>query len=373
MAFTNYIGNPDFRGYLSYLSNKGDTNARSALDYTGNDGGFDAGKLERAAKLQGFSVTGNFNDSDRYINDRKNYVQNAYNDFIRQTSPDNGGGASAGGSGSTVNGADLAAYDQSAGNIQSAIDRLGGQRSVGERNINDAYNNSLNKLMGEYAIGQRNYNTSKTQQGQDFVKTKNQINTSVGTNLTGLRRLLASRGAGASSAYDVVAPEAAARQGTMQRSDAADTFGRNQQALDTNWNDYTNSVEQNKKDLAEQKGSQLRGLEATINQNRASLLQNLANIRNQRAAAAGGSGIAASQPLLDEANSLLSSADQLGLQYANPVVRNNTPAVYNAPDLQSYTLGRTAQIGGPARNALTESVAPYLNLLMNRRREAGAF
>lgn len=369
----NYIGNPDFRGYLNYLGQQGDTDARTALDFTGNDGGIDQGRLQKYATLREGSVTGNFGNGGKTLSDRyNNYVRDAYSNFLRDSASQGGGGSSGGSSGSTVNGADLASYDQSANNIQAAINRLGGQKSVGERNINDAYNSSFNKLMGEFAIGKRNYDTTKTQQSQDFVKTKNQINSSVGTNLTGLRRLLASRGAGASSAYDFVAPEAAARQGTLQRSDAADTFGRNQQALDTNWNDYTTGVEQNKKELEQQKSANLRGLESTINQNRASLLQNLANIRAQRAAAAGGSPTAAAQPYLDEANGLLSAADALGLQYANPVVRVNNPTVYNAPDLQEYTMGRTAQIGTPQRNALTDTVAPYLNLLMNRRRQTGA-
>lgn len=257
-------------------------------------------------------------------------------------------------------------YDQAIGNVNTGISQLDPQQQVGLSNINTGYNSSLNQLLQAEAQNQQAYNTNKTQTAQDYVGTKNQIGSYAGNSLNGLQRLLGSRGAGGSSAYLFNAPQAVAQMASQQRSAAGQTFGRNQQALDTNWNNYETGVGSSKTNLANQKTNSVNSLQSQIDTSRANLLQSLATLQAQRAAVAGGSPTGAAQPYLDQANSYLSQATQLGQQV--PVYQTN-PTTYNAPTLDHYTANQfaTPQVSGS--NVPSDGVAPSLAYLLGANKD----
>jgi hypothetical protein len=258
-------------------------------------------------------------------------------------------------------------YDSLQSGVQTQLDRLPAQDTIGTKNINDAYNSSYNTLLGQNNIATRNYNTSKDQTLQDNVATHGDIQAGVGQTANSLQRLLGAHGAGNSSAARVAAPYAAARTGAIQNNQVQKAFGRNQQALDTNFGDYTQGFNTGVKDLAHQRDTQTQGLESSIAQNKASLLSQLASIAQQRAQAKPGATqadvIAAAAPYQSQINQLGTQIDQLGQQYAQPVLQTNTPA-YQAPTLESYDYTKAA---APILNdnGVSSNINPFLNVLLN--------
>lgn len=324
--------------------------------------------------------------------------------------------------------AQAASYDQGIGNVNSALGRLPGQQDVVLGNIDTAYNSAFNQLLQGKARGQsaydtagsqalqdynlgktqatQGYNTAKTQTGQDYVGSKNTIGSNAGSSLNSLMRLLGSRGAGGSSAALFNAPQAVARQATIQRNDVGQTFGRNQQALDTgyntgianmdqtygrnknaldtNWNNYLSDYGQSATDLSNQRTNNQSALQATINSNRANLLQQLANFTTRRGFLSGaspGDAIASAQPYLDQANQLISQADAAGRQV--PVSINAHPASYNAPQLAaqtpytppslaSYTVNPNAAPTYQNQNqGANDFLTPYLASLLGKQKLPG--
>lgn len=276
------------------------------------------------------------------------------------------GGGGGGAARAASNQAAIAQFDQGINNVNSALGRLTGQADIGNRNIDTGYNEGLNQLNQSKALQQQAYDQNVTTNRQDYVGNKNSINVNTGNSLNSLMRLLGSKGAGGSSAAGV-ASEAAARQGTLQRQGAGDAFGKNAQALDTNWNNYLNEFKGSVDGLGRQRDNQKNALQANIENTRANLLQQLAQLSGQRASAAGGNAVASAQPFLDQANTSLARVDTLGLQA--PVYQVD-PARYTAPELAQYTANPNAAptVNGQAAGQ-SDYATPFLSLLLGNRRE----
>ena len=259
-------------------------------------------------------------------------------------------------------------YDSLQSNVQNQIGRLDPQAQIGSRNILDSYNSAYNKLLGQRSLADRNYQNAKDQTLQDNVTARGNIQQGVGQTANSLQRLLGIHGAGSSSAALFAAPFAAARTGAQQSQQVQQAFGRNQQALDTNYGDYSNQYNNSLTDLAHQRDTQQNGLQAGIDQNKASLLAQLANISQQRASAQPGASyadiVAAAQPYQNQINTLGTQIDQLGQQYANPVLQA-APATYQAPSLESYNYSNpsAAQVN-TNRPGATSAVDPFLSVLL---------
>ena len=263
----------------------------------------------------------------------------------------------------------IAQYDQGINQANAALGRLPGQESIGSENITNAYNSTLNTLLDARTTAERDYNTTKTQSTQDNIKARSNIDYSTGQKANSLQRLLGSRGAGSSSAARVAAPWAAANEGSRQRGQVADAFGRNMQSLDTNWSDYGKGWDRSRGELDQKLYQQRNDLQAQIGEKRSGLLSQLATLQAQRAAAAGGNPVAAAQPYLDQVNALGGQIDQLGRQFASPIAISSP--TYKTPDLSAYNYEPGGAIGiGQNTSALTDTVNPYLSVLLRGRREA---
>lgn len=264
-------------------------------------------------------------------------------------------------------GFDTAAYDQAIGNTNSAIGRLGSQFTSGNSAIDSSYQNALNQLLLGRNQSQNAYDTSKQQATQGYVGAKNTIGTNAGASLQGLQRLLGSRGAGGSSAFTQAAPEAVARQATQQRAEAGNQFGQNNQALDTNFNNYLTGYNNSVADVGNQRDQQRQGLQSNIENNRATLLQSLAQLTAQRSQAQGGNGVAESQPFLDQANGILNAQSSYNVA---PI--NYQTQAYNAPDLASYTTNPQAAPTFQGQPAQNDYFSPYLATLLGKKQQFGA-
>lgn len=272
------------------------------------------------------------------------------------------GTAGSGGSGSGVDPSIAAYFDSLTNAANSQLGRLGNQQAIGIGNIQSAYQHSLDQLNGQKSLTDRNYNTTKGQSLQDYVQSRGGIQQNVGQVANGLQRLLGAHGYTGSA--NTAANYAAALQGAQQNQQVNQTYGRNQQSLDTNYNDYLGQYNNSVGDLGQQLQSQKNQLQSQIDQNKQSLLSQLANISQQRAQATGanaGSIAAAARPYQDQINAIGGQIDQLG---ANPAFAPQA-ATYNAPTLDKYTYtpAQAAQLqGAPGAG---DTLNPFLSVLLN--------
>lgn len=352
------MANADFRGFVQ-------TTAPQYLGYVGNDGGVNT------AKLKADIASGVYSGQGSGIASRSASGQElAYNSAVKaiqglvgtyQTAP-----AAATSSGKADAPADLSSYDQGIDATNAQINGLDPQLANAIGTAENNYTTTINKLANDKSIADRNYGTAKTTDAQDFVGSKNTINTNTGNTISTINRVLGSRGAGGQSAGKF-AGLVAAGAGSQQRAGAATTFGKNEQSLDTNYGDFNAAYKTNVDSAGAQKENDANAARASSFTTKASLLQQLATLINQRTAASGGSGTDASQPLVEQAKSLLAQATQLGTP--KPVAAQ-TPLAYTPPSLSSYTTNPTAVTPAGARtSAATDTVVPYLSLLANRDKQ----
>lgn len=269
-----------------------------------------------------------------------------------------------GGGGSGLSPEQIAAYDAQIGNVNSAIGRLGVQRTSGQAGVQGAYDTALQQLLLGKNQAEGAYNENVQGAKTDYVGAKNTIGSQAGEALNGLRRLLGSRGAGGGSAARILAPQAVARGATLQRADAGNQFAANRRAQDTSWGNYMTDYGNQVTGATGQRDEQLRTLNNSITQNNASLLQQLAQLQVERAGSGGG-GVAAAQPYLNQANTLL---DQLA--NSGPAKINYNTQAYQAPSLASYNTTPTNTSFNRSAGG-NDYFSPYLQTLLGKKSQFG--
>ena len=220
--------------------------------------------------------------------------------------------------------------------INSALGRLPGQLNTAEANIRDQYNTNMNELNSGKTAANQQYDQSTDQNQQQYVTNKNQINSQASSGLRSLLRVLGQHGAGGSSAALYAAPDAVGQVAQEQRSGASQNFGQNQQALDTNWNNYLSGYENSKKQLNDWLTQQNQKAESSSEQSRQDLLQQLLKLSPDQAAA---------NDLVSKINASAGKVDSLAR--FRPTYGGKTP-VYTAPEVASYTVG---EVGAPQLGA----------------------
>lgn len=308
--------------------------------------------------------------TNRSKNTSKGTRNNATSQPLNDSTPDTRAvlGANTSGSGgsrASYDPAQLAAYDQAIGIAQSALDRAGGQLNTALANIGDQYRVQQNELNSNRAQAQNNYNTSTTQNRQNLRTDKNVIADQTSQGLRGLLRQLGAFGAGGSSDALYVAPQAVADAASVQRAGAGQTFAQNQSSLDTNWNNFQTQDEQERDKLNDWRSIQERTARQTIENNKQSILQRLAELQGARTSLMGGNAVAAAQPFIDQINASANQVDSLAR--FSPTYSGTRP-VYNAPELDSYV----AEAVSPATIAPSSQgggATPFLSLLLGQQDE----
>lgn len=257
--------------------------------------------------------------------------------------------------------------------INTQLGQLDPQLNVGKQNVLDSYNTAYNDLSGQQGRATRDYNTTRGNTISDEQAAKQNIDTGVRTTTNALQRLFGAAGSGRSSASLVAAPFAAARQGSQQRTQVNNQYGRNLQSLDTGYGDAQNQFATGFNDIGHQRDTQLNSLQSSINTNRAKLLDTLASLTGQRAQA-GGQTIAqatsAAQPFANQADALYGGLADLSRQYQNPVVQA-APVAYKPPELGSYNYDQTA--APTTQDPFAGDISPYYSTLFGKdRRGVGA-
>lgn len=276
-------------------------------------------------------------------------------------------GADAGSSSTIIPGvndpATIAGYGQAITDTQQSINELPTQLQGSENQIADAYNTAYQTLLGQGNEAASTYGANTTANQQGYVTNKNTIGTNAGQSLNGLERLLGSRGAGGSSAATIAAPQAVAEEATQQRAGAGQAYGATQNGLDTSYGQYKIQNANDIASIGKQEQDQNNAAVAAMNSTKAGLLQQLATLSAQKAAAQGGNPTAAAQPFLTQAANYLSSAATLGLNVA-PLNYNTT--AYTAPAATSYTTNpfATPSTSNPNAGITASTTAPALTPLL---------
>lgn len=259
------------------------------------------------------------------------------------------------------NAAAISQLGQSESVINNALARLAPQLDIAFGNIDRNYSTRQNELNTTRDSSEKQYKTQTTQNQQSFRGNKNVINDQASSGLRGLQRLLGSYGAVGSDMG--LAGRAVSDVASQQNSGAGQAFSQNQQSLDTNWGNFQNQFENEKRKVDDWRNQERQKVEQQSLTTRQDLLSKLADIRGQMAAARGGSYASSAQPFLDQANSFSSRIDQLGA--INPTYTGVTPQ-YQEATLDSYDTGNGASIG--VRNPLMGGLnTPFLNSLLGGR------
>lgn len=280
-----------------------------------------------------------------------------------------GGGSGAGAVTSyaapVIDQAALQQYDQSIGVLNDGIGRVDTQLGVATGNIDRNYSTKLNELTSARASNEGNYKDSSVSNQQSYRTNKNAINDQTSAGLRGLMRQLGAYGAVGSDMQ--LASGAVNDDASAKRSGAGQTFGQNQRGLDTNWGNYLNEWANSKKKVDDWHGQERNGaIQQSLTQKQ-DLLSKLADLRGQRAAAAGGNYAGGAAGTLAEARGLSGRIDQLGA--INPTYTGVTPT-YTAPSLASYaTPNQTvAQIAGTGTTSANPNLLNLLGLQDEERR-----
>lgn len=276
-----------------------------------------------------------------------------------------GGTGGASGSGGSDNGYDPASVAQIDYGIENANNSLGlldQESAIGQENINNGYQSSLQTLLDAFGRTQRDYNDTRDQTLRDNVEARQSIQTDTGRNANALQRLLR----GNSSASQIVAPYAAALQGSQRMQGVTKNFGQNMSGLDKNWNDYSTDWQKNRQGLDTQKFQQEQSLRSDSASKRQSLLSQLAQLHSQRAAAQGGNSaaaLAAAQPYMSQVNAIAPQLINYGRQYANAITAKAPE--YKQADLSSYDYAKMNVPNARNSSSYTDTVNPIFRSLLS--------
>ncbi len=357
-----YIGNDDYRGWLAAKSAAGDKMAGGLLNIVGNDGKASSQwQLDMLPSITGTKspVSGAAWANQYYqtwLNGHDQQQANPYN------TPSNSSSSSSSSS----------SYDRNAinywngviGQRENELNGLAGLLGELNKSTDNDYNTKRNELQSAYNRSKADYDTSTIRNQQQLQTNKNTIADRASQGLRGLLRTLGAMGAGGSSAAMYNAPELVTAQANQERTGANQTFGENQQKLDTNWGNYQIDHENDKKKLEDWKSGQLRENEQKVLNQRNSILSTLADAYAQRGSAGAGAGSKIAE-LTEQMKANQNRLNELN-RFHKPQY-TGMRATYNAPTLSSYNTGNssiTTEVSDAPQAGMNANVAPTLAMLL---------
>lgn len=236
--------------------------------------------------------------------------------------------------------------------LNAQLGTLDTQQGIGESNINNSYNQSLQALYDQFGRAQRDYQTGVSDTEHGYTAARNAAQINAHNKLSALQRLLGLNGAGNSSASQDAVPLAVAQESSQAIAPVQNTYAVNRRNQDTAFGDTTVDKQTKEAQLAQAKFQQQQALHQNIAQTRADLLSKITN--------AGGADYGA------QVASLLQQVAQLGNQYQN-AVPTAAPVAYKAPDLMQYLLGQTGDI--QQSNVGGDSVNPLFVPLLGKKED----
>ncbi len=353
---TNYIGNNDYRGWLSYLAGTGSKTASDLLNYAGNDGGvsdrnasvyYTDGKNAKAGTVndmyyQQWLNQQSGNTSDSYSPETQAAVLVGKKNAVNQSGTyDTTAAKQAAAKAAEEQRQKQRMIDYYNGIISqknNAIDELSNTLKNDLDEIEGNYNTYKNEQQSAYNKAQSEYDNSSKQNLQSLITNRNSITDNAAHGLRGLTRVLGAMGAGGGSVARYNAPDAVKSQADQENANAGLTFAQNQANLDTDWGNYKNDWENDKKKLEDWRTGQIKSAKQNIEKQRINLLDQLSELYGNRATYGADLGNS-----INDITNRIKSANQtirdLGT-YQKPQYTGMT-ATYEAPALSTYDTGNT--------------------------------
>lgn len=276
-------------------------------------------------------------------------------------------GGSTGG-GVSYNPADISYLDTQATNLRNMLSSADTGLNNGLTALSDSYNKEQSNANLQRSRALEDYQRQEDQNLKGKDASINAVDTNARTLHNSLQRILGMASGSGSSAYQLAAPNAVARQASGQRTNVLENFGTNAGNLATAEDRAKVDFQTLLDNLASQRNQKESDLRAGVLTNKNSIQDKLSQVAAQRAQALGGgtSAIAAAQqPFQNEINANQTALDNLFTQFRTPTY-NVTPVAPKAVDLGQYSVDRAAinaqNQGGSA------AYSPY-SYFLNKKQE----
>lgn len=275
------------------------------------------------------------------------------------------------GTGGTFNqasAADSAYLDRQQSYLQNLLKQADITQNQGLYGIGESYDRSKDRANTQQSRALSSY----AQQQQDAERRQNQgygqVNAGARTGLESLLRIIGMKSGTGSSAYQLAAPNAVARDASAKRRGVTETAGENFRNIDTARTNTNLDFENILSDLLQQRRDKERELKSGIQGQRDSINQSLAELAAQRAELGGADyrGILAAQdPYLNKINQGQTYLNQLFEQYKQPNISARDVAV-TTPNLADFavdpaTISSNTSGGG--------EYSPYAQFIARQREE----
>lgn len=251
-----------------------------------------------------------------------------------------GGGAYGGDSGTSAadyqaQQAALLNINQGLNSARDALGRLDSQRQTGLGNIDKQYQSAYDRLMGQQGIAERNYNNGVNSQLNDYLANRNNVATNARTWLDNARRTLGANGAGGGSAARYGVAFDAQNQAAQGNAQAQATNNKNIFALNQGYQDNKDNIQNAISDVQRQKTQGVNDYLSQVEQQRAQLLDTIAQLTGQQTIANGGNyqaALNAANPYTSQLPAIMAKIDSLA---ATPAITPQQVTLTN-PDLSQY-------------------------------------
>ena len=229
-------------------------------------------------------------------------------------------------------------YDRQINDINSNLDSMDRQLENSLAGVRGEYDTYKNEQQSAYDANKNDYDKSTLQNMQNLQSNRNDITNRASNGLRGLLRVLGAMGAGGGSVARYEAPNMVTAQANQEYNNAGKTYAQNQSNLDTDWGNYKNQFENDRKKLEDWYNGQVKAKQQENYEKRQSLLSDLVSAYTNRAQY-GGDYNGNINSTYDRIADFRNKINDLG-QYAKPNYTGKT-AVYNAPDLAAYNANNT--------------------------------
>lgn len=284
--------------------------------------------------------------------------------WIADPNTQSGSYSTGGGGGGTTNSADLAYLDDLQGRYLDQRASANKAQSNGLLSLNDSYNRQVSDANQDQSRAMEDFDLKEQDTLRDKTNALERTNSNGYSLANSLRRRIGMASGSGSSAYQIAAPNAVAREVSSDRGQLQEDYGVNFRNLglarDRTKSDYDQYLE----DLLGERRSRESDFKAGILDRKNQIDTTLSEIARQRALLNGGGYDQVREALAPYASNIESrqnSIDSLFDRYRTPY--NIKPVEVKTPQLRDYVVG-SHQIGQQAAQN-----SPYAQALNNRTRD----
>lgn len=359
MSFTQYVGNPDYRGYIAYQqqNNSQDPGYDYLSQLVGNDAQFNPDALNTFVNARPSSDVGY--DARQYITDFNNKT---YQDYL--AAANGGGGTGTSTPIQTISPDDIAFFDDQDAQLKSLLGRTDTGLQQGLTQNQNEYDRNVGGANEDKQRQYANYQDQRVAQNKGKVAAQDTNNRNANTGFRSLAQIIGRAAGTGSSAFRDLLPNIVGTDLSGRQRQVAQNFGQNIAGIDKAQGQYDISFQGVLDDLLRQKKENEDKLRSGIETQRQNINNQLAENAGKRAQAFGGGYAAvkaAQDPYRQAIENSKNAVENFFNQFQTPYTARQ--AVATAPELSGYTTDRATL---NAQNQGLDSNNPYSTLLRKR-------